>query len=100
MVSKVARTDRLVAEPSTPFPMAKLRVHGFGVSLDGYAAGPDQDLENPLGVGGPALFQWFFPTRTFQSMHGDGKGGTTDINDQFAQRGFANVGAWILGRNM
>ena len=68
--------------------------------MDGYGAGPDQDLQNPLGVGGHAMFQWFFPTRTFQSMHGSGQDGTTDINDDFAKRGFDNVGAWILGRNM
>jgi dihydrofolate reductase len=80
--------------------MSQLRVQGFGVSLDGYGAGPNQDLANPLGVGGHALFQWFFPTRTFQSMHGDGKSGTTGIDDEFARRGFENVGAWILGRNM
>jgi dihydrofolate reductase len=80
--------------------MSKLRVQGFGVSLDGYGAGPNQDLANPLGVGGDAMFQWFFPTRTFQSMHGDGKSGTTGIDDEFARRGFENVGAWILGRNM
>ena len=80
--------------------MSKLRVQGFGVSLDGYGAGPNQDLKNPLGVGGDAMFQWFFPTRTFQSMHGDGKSGTTGIDDEFARRGFENVGAWILGRNM
>jgi dihydrofolate reductase len=79
--------------------MSKLRVHCFGVSLDGYGAGPNQDLQNPLGVGGAAMFQWFFPTRTFQAIVG-GQGGTTDINDEFAQRGLANVGAWILGRNM
>ncbi len=79
--------------------MSKLRVNCFGVSLDGYGAGPNQDLQHPLGVGGETMFQWFFPTRTFQAMHG-GNGGTTDINDQFAQRSFENVGAWILGRNM
>ncbi|HEY3757139.1 MAG TPA: dihydrofolate reductase family protein [Opitutaceae bacterium] len=79
--------------------MSKLHVRCFGLSLDGYGAGPNQDLANPLGVGGDAMFQWFFPTRTFQAMHGGG-GGTTDLNDQFAQRGFENIGAWILGRNM
>lgn len=79
--------------------MSKLCVKCFGVSLDGYGAGPNQDLENPLGVGGDAMFQWFFPTRTFQAMVGK-PGGTTDINEEFAQRGFQNVGAWILGRNM
>ena len=76
-----------------------LRVSAFSVSLDGYGAGPNQSLENPLGVGGVDLHQWFFPTRTFQSMHKDGDG-TTGIDDEFAARGFQNVGAWILGRNM
>jgi dihydrofolate reductase len=81
--------------------MAKLRVHAFGVSLDGYGAGPDQSLENPLGVGGLTLHEWIFPTRTFQRMHGEaGQEGATGPDDDFAQRGFANVGAWILGRNM
>ncbi len=79
--------------------MSKLRVNAFGVSLDGYGAGPGQDLANPLGVGGMALHEWVFPTRTFQQMLGK-EGGTTGIDDDFATRGFANVGAWILGRNM
>src|SRR4030095_16652758 len=80
--------------------MAKLRVHAFAVSLDGYGAGPRQDLENPLGVGGEALHQWVFPTRTFQRIHGSGESGETGIDDDFAARGFENIGAWILGRNM
>src|SRR6187549_2482955 len=79
--------------------MAKVRVASYAVSLDGFGAGPDQSLENPLGVGGPELFAWFFPTRTFQEMHG-GEGGDTGVDDEFARRGFENVGAWILGRNM
>src|SRR5215813_11960368 len=79
--------------------MSKLRVQCFGLSLDGFGAGPDQSRDNPLGVGGPGLFGWFFPTRTFHKMTGK-EGGTTGIDDQFAERGFANVGAWILGRNM
>ena len=79
--------------------MTKLRVQSLSVSLDGYGAGPDQDLANPLGVGGMALHQWFFATRTFQKMHG-GEGGTTGIDDDFAARGFSNIGAWIVGRNM
>ena len=77
----------------------KLRVHGFAVSIDGYGAGPHQDLEHPLGVGGVALHEWAFATRTFQQMFG-GEGGTTGIDDGFAARGFRNVGAWIMGRNM
>jgi len=79
--------------------MSKLRVACFGVSADGFGAGPDQSLENPLGVGGPALHEWVFPTRTFQAMLGSA-GGSTGIDDEFAAAGFANVGAWILGRNM
>ena len=79
--------------------MSELRVASFSVSLDGYSAGPDQSLENPLGVGGVELHQWVFPTATFQRMHGQG-GGVTGVDDDFAARGFRNVGAWILGRNM
>jgi len=79
--------------------MAKLRVANFGVSLDGFGAGPDQSLDNPLGVGGPAIFEWFFATKTFQEMHGDG-GGKTGLEDDLAKESFINVGAWIMGRNM
>ncbi|MDR0215191.1 MAG: dihydrofolate reductase family protein [Comamonas sp.] len=80
-----------------------VKVLCFGISLDGYAAGPRQDLENPLGVGGAALMEWFFPTRVFQQMHGDGRsgqGGEIGIDNQMAERSFDNMGAWILGRNM
>jgi dihydrofolate reductase len=79
--------------------MTRLRVHSFSVSLDGYGAGPNQDLANPLGVGGTALHQWVFATRTFQQILGR-DGGSTGIDNDFAARGFANIGAWILGRNM
>jgi dihydrofolate reductase len=79
--------------------MSKLRVHCFGISLDGFGAGPSQDIDNPLGVGGVDLHQWFFPTRSFQKMHGNGDG-TTGIDNDFAERGWDRVGAWILGRNM
>jgi dihydrofolate reductase len=79
--------------------MPKLRVHTFGISVDGYGAGPSQSLENPLGIGGLALHDWIFPTRAFQRMQGK-DGGTTGIDDDFAARGFENIGAWILGRNM
>jgi dihydrofolate reductase len=79
--------------------MSKVRVHTFCVSLDGFSAGPNQSLENPLGIGGPNMFSWFFDTRTFRAMHGM-EGGSTDIDDSVAVRGFENVGAWILGRNM
>jgi dihydrofolate reductase len=79
--------------------MPKLRVHAFSISLDGYGAGPNQSLDNPLGAGGEALHEWVFATRTFQQMFGT-EGGTTGIDDDFAARGFANIGAWIMGRNM
>jgi dihydrofolate reductase len=78
----------------------KIKVHGFAISLDGYSAGPNQDLQNPLGVGGPAIFEWFFPTRVFQRMHGGPDQGETGVDNQIAERGFDNMGAWILGRNM
>jgi dihydrofolate reductase len=79
--------------------MSKVRIQNFGVSLDGYGAGPDQSLENPIGVDGKGLFQWFFATRTFQRMHGL-PAGETGMDDEFAASGFENLGAWILGRNM
>jgi dihydrofolate reductase len=80
--------------------MTKLRVNAFSVSLDGYGAGPDQSLDNPLGRGGMALHEWAFPTRTFRERVLGQDGGTTGIDDNFAVRGFDNIGAWILGRNM
>jgi dihydrofolate reductase len=80
--------------------MSKLRVAAFSVSIDGFGAGPRQSLDNPLGEGGLALHQWVFGTRTFQSIHGEEGGGSAGVDDDFAARGFSNVGAWILGRNM
>ena len=79
--------------------MPKLRVHAFAISVDGFGAGPNQDQANPLGVGGMALHEWVFGTRTFKQMVGQ-EGGTTGIDDDFAARGFQNIGASILGRNM
>jgi len=79
--------------------MSKLRVGAFSISLDGFGAGPDQTPEEPLGVGGEALHDWFVPTRTFNRVAGR-EGGTTGIDDQFAARVTGNVGAWIMGRNM
>jgi dihydrofolate reductase len=79
--------------------MSKLSVRCFSISLDGYGAGPNQDLQNPLGVGGEALHEWVFGTRTFRQMHGT-DGGATGVDDDFVARGFENVGAWIIGRNM
>lgn len=80
--------------------MSKLRVEGYSLSIDGFGAGPDQSLEHPLGVGGPALHQWLFPTRTLQSQLFGKDDGETGLDDDFAARGFHNVGAWIMGRNM
>jgi dihydrofolate reductase len=79
--------------------MTRVRVDAFTISLDGYGAGPNQDLQNPLGIGGTELHQWLFPTQTFQRAL-FGKDGTRGIDDDFAARSFKNVGAWILGRNM
>jgi dihydrofolate reductase len=79
--------------------LPRLRVQCFSLSLDGFGAGPGQDVEHPLGVGGLALHEWFFKTRTFQEIHGGGEG-ETGVDDDFARRSFENVGAWILGRNM
>lgn len=79
--------------------MSKLRVNSFSISIDGYGAGTDQSLENPLGVGGESLHDWMVTTRTFQETYG-GEGGTTGKDDEFTARGFDNIGAWILGRNM
>ncbi len=79
--------------------MAKLRVASFAVSLDGYGAGPQQSLEHPLGLRGPELMEFFFHTRLWQRMRGQ-DGGETGVDNDFAERGFAGVGAWILGRNM
>jgi len=88
--------------------MTRVRVESFTISLDGYGAGPSQDVTNPLGVGGEELHRWFIPTRTFQALSGveaaqarhRGAPPTSGVDDDFAARGFKNVGAWILGRNM
>ena len=69
------------------------------MSLDGFGAGLNQDLKNPMGVGGMTIMEWFFPTELWQQMHGK-QGGTTGLDHQWAARGFENIGAWILGRNM
>jgi len=79
--------------------MSKLRVESFSISLDGYGAGPTQSIDNPLGVGGAALHEWAFATQTFQKMFGNAAG-ATGVDDDFAARGFSNIGAWIIGRNM
>jgi len=78
----------------------KLVVRCFGVSADGFGAGPNQDVNNPMGVDGMALHQWVLPTRTFQKKLFGKDGGTEGPDDDLAKRGFVNIGAWILGRNM
>ena len=80
--------------------MSRVRVNCFSVSLDGFGAGPNQSLDNPLGERGPELHTWFFPTHTFQTTVLGEKSGTTGIDNDMAVHGFENVGAWILGRNM
>jgi dihydrofolate reductase len=85
--------------------LQKLRVESFSISIDGFGAGPNQSPDNPLGVGGEDLHRWFLPTQTFQQLqlkhHTTGKSdGTTGIDNDFASRGFTNIGAWIMGRNM
>ena len=79
--------------------MAKVRVQSFGLSLDGYSAGPDQDLQHPLGVNGLEVMEWFLHTRVWRDMHGQG-GGETGVDNAMAEQGFNGIGAWILGRNM
>src|SRR5208282_1133203 len=79
--------------------MGKVRVAGFSVSTDGFGAGPDQSLEDPLGRRGPELFQWYFPTRSFREMHGE-SGGETGPDNEFGRRAMEGFGSFILGRNM
>src|SRR5438046_7124600 len=80
-------------------PKAALRVRSFAISIDGYGAGPNQDRENPLGVRGPELMEWFFHTRVWQHMHGH-EDGETGVDNGSAEQGFAGIGGWSLGRNM
>ena len=80
--------------------MSELKVRSFSISLDGFGAGPSQSLDNPMGEGGGGLHGWFRATRTFQRMMGDASKGKDSPDEDFAARGFENIGAWILGRNM
>ncbi|MGA9461467.1 MAG: dihydrofolate reductase family protein [Terracidiphilus sp.] len=79
--------------------MPKVRVAGFGVTFDGFSAGTEQSLTDPLGKRGTEIFQWFFHTRSFRTMHGQ-EGGSIDLDDEFAHQAMDNFGAFILGRNM
>jgi dihydrofolate reductase len=101
MFARVKRCRNSTASPweNVEHIMAIVRVNSFAVSLDGYAAGPHQGLDAPLGIRGPELFEWFFSTRTWKQMHGH-EGGSTGVDNEWAQRSMENVGAWILGRNM
>ncbi len=87
--------------------MSRLRVNSFGISIDGFGAGPDQSLDQPMGVGGMALHQWVLGTQTFHKVAGDFAGsligdrvGRAGIDNDFAALGFENLGAWIMGRHM
>lgn len=79
--------------------MSKVRVAAFSISIDGFGAGPRQDLNNPLGVRGFELHGWFRDTDVFKKMQGK-SGETESIDNHLALQSFENVGAWILGRNM
>lgn len=79
--------------------MSKVKVAAFSISLDGYGAGVDQSLENPLGVRGAELHEWIYPTKMFHQMQGK-EGGSEGVDNDFAMKSFDNLGAWILGRNM
>jgi len=88
-----------IVTPGYAESMSRVRVHAFSISVDGYGAGPKQTKEVPLGVGGESLHEWMFPTRTFQRMIGKDTG-TTGVDEDLTARGFENIGAWIMGRNM
>jgi dihydrofolate reductase len=79
--------------------MSKIKVSAFTVSIDGFGAGANQSLKDPLGVGGESLHRWIVHTQTFRQILGNA-GGSQDADDQFAKRSFENIGAWIMGRNM
>ncbi|MBV8033210.1 MAG: dihydrofolate reductase [Betaproteobacteria bacterium] len=80
--------------------MSRLIVRSFGVSLDGFSAGPNQSVQNPLGERGMEIMEWFFHTKVWRDMHKTGDGGETGVDNRMAEKGFDGIGAWILGRNM
>ncbi|MGV8085477.1 MAG: dihydrofolate reductase family protein [Candidatus Bilamarchaeum sp.] len=80
--------------------MSKVKVACFSISLDGFGAGIEQSLENPLGKRGPELHNWFYPTKTFQKNVLGKVGGAEGVDNSLAEKSFENIGAWIIGRNM
>src|SRR5262249_33243067 len=95
---RVSPIDRAL-RPRKNHIVSRLRVQSFAISIDGYGAGPSQDVDNPLGVNGTALIEWFFPTRVCRRMyeHADAEAG---VDNAIAEEAFSGIGAWILGRNM
>src|SRR5438132_605260 len=94
-----AATGKSSRRPGNEVTVSKLRVQSFAVSIDGFGAGPNQDLQNPLGVRGPELMEWFLATNVWRTMQKLGPG-ETGTDNAMAEQGFAGIGAWILGRNM
>src|SRR5258705_160682 len=92
--------DGQCSQPANLRRTSTLRVQSVAVSIDGFSAGPNQDVENPLGFGGPKLMDWFLHTRVWQEMHGHAGQGETGVDNEMAAQGFKGIGAWILGRNM
>jgi dihydrofolate reductase len=80
--------------------MSRVRVLAFGITADGYSAGPSQSLENPLGVNGIEMMEWMLSTRAFHAMHGNPAAGESGVDNTMVEKSFENVGSWILGRNM
>lgn len=104
----MSENKKTVGKDNEGMKMTRVRVESFSISLDSFGAGSHQSVDNPLGLGGEELHNWFLPTQTFRTMHRsfdpraaqEQEYGTTGLDDDFAQRGFKNIGAWIIGRNM
>jgi dihydrofolate reductase len=79
--------------------MSKIKITNFTISLDGFGAGTNQSIQEPLGIGGEELHTWMFPTKRFRAMGGKNDG-TEGIDNDFVEKAFENVGAWIMGRNV
>jgi len=78
--------------------MSQVRVHNFGISLDGFGTGEGQSLDEPFGHAGQRLLEQFLATRSFQTMHG-GSGGSDGVDEAFASNWASGIGAEIMGRN-